>query len=97
MTLTRAALAAAAALALAGLASAPALADEATAEPTTEPSCGSPLVLLSPGAQVEGSSCSVVSTVDQELQSLGPGGLLPSMPSMPSMAGMSGMPGTGWG
>ncbi|WP_223839510.1 hypothetical protein [Nocardiopsis deserti] len=94
MTLTRAALAAAAALALAGLASAPALADEVTAEPTTEPSCGSPLVLLSPGAQVEGSSCSVVSTVEQELQSVGSGDLLPSMPNM---AGMSGMPGAGWG
>lgn len=91
MNLTRAALTAAAALALAGLASAPVLADEATAEPTTEPSCGSPLVLLSPGAKVEGSSCSVVSTVDQELQSLAPGGLLPSAPDM------TGMPGTGWG
>ncbi|WDZ93314.1 hypothetical protein [Nocardiopsis sp. HUAS JQ3] len=91
VNLTRAALAATAALTLAGLAGAPALADEAAAEPTTEPSCGSPLVLLSPGAQVEGSSCSVVSTVDQELQSLGPGGLLPSVPDMYSM------PGTGWG
>ncbi|WP_047871307.1 hypothetical protein [Nocardiopsis sp. RV163] len=88
MNLTRAALTTAALLTLAGLAGAPVLAAEATAEPTaepnTEPSCGSPLVLFSPGARVEGSSCSVVSTVDQELQSLGPGGLLPTMP------------GTGW-
>ncbi|GAA1455028.1 hypothetical protein [Nocardiopsis tropica] len=75
-TLTRAALLGATALALAGLAAAPAAANEATAEPTTEVACGNPLVLLSPGAHVESGHCSAVSVLEQELEAAGSGNLL---------------------
>ncbi|OLT17417.1 hypothetical protein BJF79_17850 [Actinomadura sp. CNU-125] len=49
-----------------GLGAGAASADEVNSDPQTKIECGNPIVLLSPGAHIDGPRCHAVTVVDQE-------------------------------